>query len=359
MQGVELSVVRHEVSRVRCQVSGKRRLAIADCGTVPRHGISLIEVLAAIGVLSIGLLGLAALLPIGLYTIGEATKADRAGNCGRAALRDVIVRRMLDSNYWTGNYGTSQAFLIDPLGVTASPPLGNFGNGATVVPRISLGTRDSVGKLTPYSAGLANQIFMATDDLNVPMPEDMKPAQPVGRPLNMGATGTMQPLDYAGAYTWFLSVVPVPNNPTRFTVSVVVCFQRAFPAAPQTGERAVAVNTFFDKVKVNNTMVALGGGSVQLARPINDTQADSTASPPTVTGINLKEDDWVALCNKDGLCRWYRIAQIGDDSSYLTLVGPDWMPDPNQPDKLVAVGRSVLGVYTTTVDLDTDPTWKN
>ena len=58
--------------------------------------MSLLEVLAAIGVLSIGLLGLAALLPIGRYTIGEATKADRAGQCGRAALRDVIVRRMLD-----------------------------------------------------------------------------------------------------------------------------------------------------------------------------------------------------------------------------------------------------------------------
>ena len=71
-----------------------------------RRGVSLLEVLAAIGVLSIGLLGLAALLPIGRYTIAEATKADRAGHCGRAALRNVVVRRMLDPYHMGPNAQT-------------------------------------------------------------------------------------------------------------------------------------------------------------------------------------------------------------------------------------------------------------
>ena len=81
--------------------------------------MSLLEVLAAIGVLSIGLLGLAALLPIGRYTIGEATKADRAGQCGRAALarrhRPPHARfEQLEPRTTRGN---TLSFLIDPEGV--------------------------------------------------------------------------------------------------------------------------------------------------------------------------------------------------------------------------------------------------
>ena len=90
-----------------------------------RRGISLLEVLAAIGVLSVGLLGLAALLPIGIFTIGEATKADRAGQCGRAALRDIVVRRMLDSSYWTRK--PRQLAVVPHRSAGAEPPSGPDG----------------------------------------------------------------------------------------------------------------------------------------------------------------------------------------------------------------------------------------
>jgi type II secretory pathway pseudopilin PulG len=368
-----------QVSGIRCQVS---EMVTARTGHCPlsasdRRGISLLEVLAAIGVLSIGLLGLAALLPIGRYTISEATKADRAGNCGRAALRDIIIRRMLDYHNWydlaqkkyvrdptyNGNkpwYDQNgsptqylpASFVIDPRGLTSNYSTGmnpKFGNPATSVPRISL---DYIGT----STALADSVFMATDDLNVPMPEDLnlKPRLPIGRPQNLDSTGKAFPLDFAGAYSWFLTVVPTPNNPTRFTVSVVVCFQRNLAL---TGERAVPVSTFFDQTAIpgNPAPVALAGGSLQLQREINDIASDVTSN--TVAGIAIKENDWVALCNTSGLCRWYRVAQTGDDTKYLTLIGPDWTVAANN--WLVALGQSVLGVYTTTIDLDTDPTWKN
>jgi hypothetical protein len=300
------------------------------------RGISLLEVLAAIGVLSIGLLGLAALLPIGRYTIAEAIKGDRAGDCGRAGLRDIIVRRMLDSNYWSANPGNAPSFLIDPRGVTNGVTT-KFGNNGTGVPRISLRYLN-----TP---ALADQVFLWPDDLIVNMPEDMntKPKLPVGRPINVDNSGKPIPFTNQGDYSWFASVVPMPNNPTRFTVSIVVCYKRVLAAA---SERAVPVQTFYDS--------GLGGGSVQLTgREINDIASDN---PPA--DIAVKENDWVALCNPAGLCRWYRVASIGDNTQYLTLIGPDWTPTPGK-DKLIALGQSVIGVYTTTVELDTDPTWKN
>lgn len=65
-----------------------------------RRGVSLMEVLISIFVLSVGLLGIAALIPLGRFTIVEASKADRSGACGRAAIRDVKVRRLLDRTTW-------------------------------------------------------------------------------------------------------------------------------------------------------------------------------------------------------------------------------------------------------------------
>jgi len=80
----------------------------------------------------------------------------------------------------------------------------------------------------------------------------------------------------------------------------------------------------------------------------------------------------VALCSTGNpaaiqpvppVCRWYRVVAIDDTMTNLTLAGPDW-PNPSpgasaNNDKLVAVGQDVIGVYTTTIDLDTDATWKH
>jgi len=165
------------------------------------------------------------------------------------------------------------------------------------------------------------------------------------------------PLNYTGAYSWFLTVTPMVNVPRRFTVSVVVCFGRNLTLS---GERAVTVTNFYDTAKVNGESVAIGGGSLQLQRQINDIPSDETNNPPSVAGINLKENDWVALYSgTTGLCRWYRVASIGDNTQYVTLIGPDWASPTANSDKVIALGQSVVGVYTTTIDLDTDPTWTN
>ena len=147
-------------------------------------------------------------------------------------------------------------------------------------------------------------------------------------------------------YSWFASVAPSPNSSTRFLVSVVVCYKRIWdPAA----EKAVTVSTFYDTAG----SVALGGGSVLLSGPLND------------ANINVRENDWVALVSTGGTCRWYRVAAVGNNLSDptqptgLTLVGPDWQSPSPGNDKLVALGRNVVGVYTATIDLDTDPTWRN
>ena len=433
------SAQRPQTSEPQAGAPTAHRLPPSAFRLPPFAGMTLLEILAAIGVMSIGLLGLAALLPIGRYTIAEATKADRAGQCGRAAMRDIVVRRMLDYHNWYDPvqnkyvydpaYNGSRpwfdrdgnptmylptSFLIDPLGATynvaaaGANPNSNFGGlnssgaNATSIPRISLATPVqlppgpafpppfnkyvpipySSQNGTPWTPTIADSIFRASDDLIVTLPENLSPPQAIGRPLNINSFGQPQPLDYTGAYSWFLTVTPMSNSPTvqppapaprpapnsavRFTVSVVVCFQRSLASqGSPIGERAVPVTQFYDTATVGGVQVALGGGSLYLqSREINDTGSDNPA-----LGIQLKENDWVALCSPQrtnpgsgnivsGICSWYRVASIGDNTQYLTLIGPDWSPTPNQ-DQLVALGQEVVGVYTTVVELDTDPTWTN
>lgn len=65
-----------------------------------RRGLTLLEVLIAIFVLAIGLLGVAALIPVGRFQLEQGAKQDRAAAVGRAAWREVEVRGMLDPTVW-------------------------------------------------------------------------------------------------------------------------------------------------------------------------------------------------------------------------------------------------------------------
>ena len=126
---------------------------------------------------------------------------------------DVIVRGMLTPNNWVNTKGGTvdprpNSFVIDPRGVAQSPPLGPFG-GLT---RISLANANSQAE--------ANYVFIATDDLVVPLPEDFDPPQAVGRPQiehhGRQEAGIAIPLEYAGAYSWLVTVVPQPTASTLF-----------------------------------------------------------------------------------------------------------------------------------------------
>lgn len=105
-----------------------------------RAGITLMEVLISIFVLSVGLLGLMSLLPISAYYLQDANKNDRASTLGRSALRDLQVRGDLDPRRWrdvggnpvlqiftyihpiTGVATEAPAFMVDPNNVEPHRP---------------------------------------------------------------------------------------------------------------------------------------------------------------------------------------------------------------------------------------------
>ncbi len=70
-----------------------------------RRGISLIEVLMAVFVLTVGLMGIAMVIPAGRALMIEAAKSDRGAACGRAALNDVQIRQWYNSSAWIQKWG--------------------------------------------------------------------------------------------------------------------------------------------------------------------------------------------------------------------------------------------------------------
>jgi hypothetical protein len=106
----------------------------------------------------------------------------------------------------------------------------------------------------------------------------------------------------------------------------VVCYKRNFGAG--AGSEKTAAATLTDG--------GVGGGGVTLGAP-----------------LGVKEGEWIALTGT-GVCRWYRVVAVDDSGTNLTLNGPDW---PGGAATAVAIDKSVLGVYTTSVELDSDPLW--
>ena len=63
-------------------------------------GVTLIEVLIAMGVLTIGLLSVASLFTVGAFYVRQGEVQDRARVIAEEAFNDIIAYRMLDTPRW-------------------------------------------------------------------------------------------------------------------------------------------------------------------------------------------------------------------------------------------------------------------
>jgi hypothetical protein len=96
----------------------------------PRRGVSVVEVLFAIGVVAVGLLGVLALIPVAGARVTRGVIADAGDRLGRNAVREFHVRGMAEDGVWWQCISTSAtterhyekfapglgvSFCIDPL----------------------------------------------------------------------------------------------------------------------------------------------------------------------------------------------------------------------------------------------------
>jgi hypothetical protein len=366
---------------LRNKAAGRERHELANSGRrwlvfepqpprcAPRHrrpsrtGLSLIEALISIFIVSIGLLGVVALFTIGHHDALGGAVADHAALVGREKLRDFRVRGMDDPDNWLS--GTTRIsnlrlpYCIDPRFVAAGLSNRFPLSGGIFIPRISLwtGMNDSgTGLPIPLGTLAADEIFMSQDDLafNDPDDADLLPVQ-----IFAGASNSKRASD--GRYSWMATIVPqldvsgaASAISDQQTLSIVVFYQRpAMVAGPDSNfERAVSV-TFLGG--------GYGGGDVTLTTP--------TTSAALLNDIGAGQ--WILVAanvSGNGYFQWYRLTSVSDvygdptsSSRDVTLIGADWDTGALGGEQMSPVEGTivtgVVAVYEQTIRLKRSSLW--
>ena len=160
-----------------------------------RAGITLMEVLISIGILSVGLTAVITIIPAAGSQSQKALTESTKANVGLAALEDAITRGILEPP-------TTLPFVIDPIGNAAFAGL-------------ALETLSGLGAGTPA----ADEVFRSQDDVVYTLD-------------NSGQEDPPQPLFYTGdakrlsegVYSWLATLVP--RGGENYLLSVVSFHRR-------------------------------------------------------------------------------------------------------------------------------------
>ena len=298
-----------------------------------RRGISLLEIMVSIGVLSVGLLGILALMPAASNQAKIGAQQDAAAILARRAFREMNVR-------WHGQPAAILApvpttppatglpvlpnfYCIDPLGISLRSAAGftnfelsrmagepNIGNGATSAHRITFASLAG----TPTSP-VIDEVFRSKDELffgEFASRENPAPNPPQQVALR-DTTNTAVKRFSTGDLSWFATVVP---RATGFnTVSIAVVNKRSS-------------DEFWQTVNPATSLIVGGIGEIEIpfTTPLNE------------AWTNVKTGDWIMLTSVVtpggvGTAEWYRILGTGtrdadndgvDDVLAYTVDGADW-----------------------------------
>ena len=339
------------------------------CTLAPLHlrkGISLLEVLISIFIITIGVLGVASLLPLATHLANRGATADRASIAGREASHQILIRELNNPNNWllaNGNavdtdphlfdapndlyplqpYG-AKAFCLDPRGV-AEGNVANFPNGATNTMRRVTFRPQPGSDLSALSAAqriaLADEVCRAQDDMDFVVPDDATQLPTATMFNNNNGTPNDKTDDTslkrysAGDFSW-LATFTRDGPGERYTMSVVVFYRRDASVAEGAGNTTTV--TFLSG--------GYGGGDVRLAAG-NATEFAQPGQWVLLSGSKTVGTETLRIF------RWYRVVNAGEFRSgqprEVTLNGPDW--DTGMTTQATII-PGVIAVFDRTVSLE-------
>jgi hypothetical protein len=199
-----------------------------------RAGITLLEVLISIGILSVGLASVMALIPAGGNQAKKAIIEDRRGAMGVAGFADLVNYGMLNTSNWSTVPTAPYRIVIDPLGNAAFPAAAT---GLTAI---------TVGGVSAGSAA-AGVVFAAGDDLVYA--DDPTVSDPENFPQVARLTSGNERRLADGYFSWLVALVPAGTaSPTQFYRATIVEFYKRSAStsviARYTGATRNSVTTF-------------------------------------------------------------------------------------------------------------------
>lgn len=356
-----------------------------------RRAVTLIEVVFAIGVILIGLLGLLSILPLAGRRAQDAIDLNVGSVMGEQVLKDLQSRRYLSSgrlkrlredtsDLTLTNIATLTAnpnlnsFCIDPLFASSSVAAAPNGNGytrtwfpffglnhnplldpstesnswPTAQPRM---TRVGIYKTLPSNSTTpARDVFLGTsealaiiensDDLLVSRPDD-RTRNATFQDSELTAIAGLLPYSARipkGEFTWIATVNPMPGG-VYASVSIVVMKKRerdfTLPDAPAANDQANAVSERLTYVTYASGFRGGAGGTIHLVSAGN-------------TVPEIQSGDWVMLSrNVSGTAagpvvhRWYRVVAVNNEPERFTTDGSATLDDSNLGARIPGGGNQV------------------
>ena len=310
-----------------------------------RLGVSLVEVIFAMGVVLIGLLGVMSILPLAGNRAKDAVGLTVGSAMSDNVLREMMSQRWLSSNrlvaFTDAGVPTQPAppFCIDPLYPSLATVPGSVGNTPSISydlryfpyylpkhdPSLDPSIPGSLDVTTPISrmrrvgvmqsslGGVlsrdqAYRIADSPDDLLLQRPKD----KTLG-PFRLGQSVSSLPYGSrinSGEYSWIATVVPNPS-PGYVTVSVIVMRNRergySIPSGQAGNPEQNATSERLASISSWSGFKGGAGGVVELLSSNN-----------TVT--RLRSGDWLMLSNHTSQThRWYRVSAVEGEPQFLSV----------------------------------------
>lgn len=334
-----------------------------------RRGVSLLEVLFAIAVISIGVLGSMALLTVAGSQAKKGRTNDAVTALGPTAFHDFDARGYRQVQRWVAWNSTTNAWqqhtpsfgesiCIDPRFMAANA---SNATAASIFPYTpAVGNQVRMRRITlnngaglPLGKLLADERFMFADDLAF-LRDDDQSKQP-SQLYDTLPTGERSRRQTEGQFSWLATLCPKIDRYAvglndQYVLSVVIFDQRLAGLDMSMGAERVCDVTFPGS--------GIMGGEVLL-------------SSATVS-LDVKSGDWLMLTgrsrqhdvNSDPMVaalsqpvphfKWYRVSDTEADTTagerYVSLIGPDWNMDTTDHQAVLVDG--VIGVYEKTVRLE-------
>lgn len=372
-------------------------------GRSTRFGMTLIEIMAAILVLSIGLVGVISAIPFGGLRMAQMQEADNSSALGRNAARTMKANGWANpANWWVknnnnGSYPASDPsgrglwynaadntyrvnlkypFLLDPLGKATNPVDPIFpefcdlnaepnANGRVVNPFLTR-VRPILGNQFNYEA-LTEAAFYLQDDIAYGYSDDEDETYCRPRIETAALVGDVATTPFNGRYTWLATIRPKNASGSFVDCQLsdiaaadydVVVMQNRIPG----DERAFDVVEFTGGYQGGTVTLDLENGSFLSSRP-------EAASGSERVFEQLESTRYIMLMGEEDIpenghyrafARWYKIANYaavetdgGEPTQVrLTLIGPTtpsyWATGAKAVKALFFPGA--IGVYSGTAN---------
>jgi Tfp pilus assembly protein PilV len=244
----------------------------AHAHPLPRHGISLLEVLISMGILTVGLLSVLALVPAGKSQAVKAVIYDRSSVMAANVSADLISRGLLRPTSWVT--GTAAApipiAVFDPL-YAGSPSFA----GGSWPPALSSGTSSAITLRTDAATTGTATTVISGSSANGSLPGYLMCSQAVCDVLFRSEDDPLYTLDGVG-----------PDDPPLPRWS-------AGSAASPAGRRAFeGLYSFLATVQTSATAAPYWDAGLPATLTIVTFQRRDPTSPPIVLQPNTATDTW-------------------------------------------------------------------